>query len=276
MKKSFAAALILSAAIPFTSFAQPAAAGNAVLIGTAPSVSGTISELPSEAVFTAFESGGPGAVMETNAGTAAPANSGIGLALDGFYVAPSYFRGDIYVTESCVPDGNGDWVYNTTDAYNPAQDALYKVIREDGDWYVCEYFGNEIWLKKAHCTPVTSLAVGDIGETRAAILKTAVSLLGKPYQYGASGPDSFDCSGFVGYCYNAAGLSVPRSSSEIGNMANITKEQLKPGDILWHSGHVAIYLGNDTIIHAENSGTGVIAEKLRDGVYVGFINAIGD
>ena len=101
--------------------------------------------------------------------------------------------------------------------------------------------------------------------------------LGKPYAYGSSGPDSFDCSGFVNYCYSTVGISVPRTSSEIGAMANISADQLQPGDILWSPGHVSIYLGDGTIIHSEKTGTGVIAERLQEGALAGYqcISLIG-
>lgn len=303
MKKCLLTTIFILAAVPFAALSQPMTAVAApALIGTAPSA-GVVSSAPSENALTAFAAGisdTPGAVAQLsvsnvnvsgpgagwNAGpsaspvTYAPGAGQSGtegtLALDGLYVTPSYNRGDTLVAESRTSDGNGGWVYRQVDAYDPTHDALYKVIREEDGWYVCEYFGGEIWLKKDHCTPVTSLSVGAISEKRAAILKTALSKLGSPYQYAGNGPDRFDCSGFVNYVYDAAGISLPRTSGEIGNMANISRDQLRPGDILWRSGHVGIYLGNNIVIHSEKTGTGVIAEQLNDGDYVRFVNAVGD
>ena len=239
--------------------------------------------------FTIFAGPGDGlpAADGSNAsGTAGGPSSGSaytgeGIALDGVYVRPSYWRGDVYCAESCVQDpATGEWVYNYTDSYNPTQGYLYKVKYEDGDWYVCENFGNDLWLKKAHCTQVTSLPVNAGSEARTKILQTAFTQLGKPYAYGASGPDSFDCSGFVNYCYQAAGISVPRTSSDFGAMANISYDQLKPGDILWRSGHVGIYVGvvdgTPRYIHAQKTGTGVVSETLDSGEYAAYVNAIGD
>lgn len=304
MKKCLLTAFFILAAAPLAALSQPTAAAAApALIGTAPALE-TVSSAPEETLLTAFTAGisdtpeaavqltvsssvtaGPGAGLNTGANaspvTYAPGAGQSGteegtLALDGLYVTPSYNRGDTLVAESRTSDGNGGWVYRQVDAYDPTHDALYKVIREEDGWYVCEYFGGEIWLKKDHCTPVTSLSVGAISEKRAAILKTALSKLGSPYQYAGNGPDRFDCSGFVNYVYDAAGISLPRTSGEIGNMANISRDQIRPGDILWRSGHVGIYLGNNIVIHSEKTGTGVIAEQLNDGDYVRFVNAVGD
>ena len=58
-------------------------------------------------------------------------------------------------------------------------------------------------------------------------------------------------------------------------MANISESELQPGDVLWRSGHVAMYIGNGTIIHSENSGSGVRAEALRSGDYSAFVNLLG-
>lgn len=236
-----------------------------------------------EASFTAFVGPGEGLPAATGAtvliGNEPGSGSGTGsgsFAIEGFYVKPSYWRGDVYCARSCVQAADGSWVYNETTAWDPTQDTLYKVKREEDGWYVCEYFGGEIWLDKTQSTPVTNLNIDVQNEKRAAILRTAIAQLGKPYQYGAMGPDSFDCSGFVNYCYNAAGLSVPRSSGEIGGLSNISYDELKPGDIVWKPGHVGIYVGNGEYIHSENSGTGVIMGKLPRERYSGFINVIGD
>ena len=152
---------------------------------------------------------------------------------------------------------------------------LYHVLREEGNEYVCERFGTELRLSKDNFTPVTKISVPTQSDTRKAILQAALSAVGKPYAYGGNGPDSFDCSGFVNYCYKAAGLTLPRTSSEIGAMANITEDAMKPGDMMWKPGHVAIYLGDGLMIHAEGSDTGIVIGS-SGGLYTDFINAIGD
>lgn len=87
------------------------------------------------------------------------------------------------------------------------------------------------------------------------ILSAAYSKLGTPYKWGAEGPNAFDCSGFVKWCYAKAGISLPHSSSGQKNAGTqISVSAAQPGDILWKSGHVGIYIGGGKYIHAPNTG----------------------
>lgn len=87
------------------------------------------------------------------------------------------------------------------------------------------------------------------------VLSAAYSRLGCPYKWGAEGPNAFDCSGFVKWCYARAGVSLPHSSSAQKNAGKqISISQAQPGDILWKSGHVGIYIGNGKYIHAPRTG----------------------
>lgn len=87
------------------------------------------------------------------------------------------------------------------------------------------------------------------------VLSAAYSRLGCPYVWGAEGPNAFDCSGFVKWCYARVGVSLPHSSSAQKNAGTqISVSQAQPGDILWKSGHVGIYIGNGKYIHAPHTG----------------------
>lgn len=96
-------------------------------------------------------------------------------------------------------------------------------------------------------------------------LKTARRQVGAPYSYGASGPNSFDCSGLVNFSYRKAGFKkVPRTSRDQARFArSISKKALRPGDLMFfHNGgsihHVAIFLrrkqGKIIMLHAPGSG----------------------
>lgn len=81
-------------------------------------------------------------------------------------------------------------------------------------------------------------------------LGIARAQLGDPYEYGAAGPDSFDCSGLVHYSFRQAGFSeIPRTSDAQADFATpIPREDMRPGDLMFfHDGgevyHVAIYVG---------------------------------
>ena len=87
------------------------------------------------------------------------------------------------------------------------------------------------------------------------VVAAAYSKLGCPYVWGASGPNSFDCSGLVMWCYAQAGVSLDHYSGSQGHAgAIIPLSQAQPGDILWKSGHVGIYIGGGRYIHAPRTG----------------------
>ncbi|WP_297637787.1 C40 family peptidase [uncultured Clostridium sp.] len=90
-----------------------------------------------------------------------------------------------------------------------------------------------------------------------AVLNEAYKHLGKPYVWGATGPDSFDCSGFTSYVYRkAAGREIGRTTyNQVGAGRAVSRSQLQPGDLVFTSaGHVGIYVGNGNMIHAPSSG----------------------
>ncbi|MBU1669443.1 C40 family peptidase [bacterium] len=98
-------------------------------------------------------------------------------------------------------------------------------------------------------------------ESNNSIIQEAKKYLGKPYQDGAIGPDSFDCSGFVYGVHKNLGISIPRTSLDQSNITGqkLTKEALKVGDLVFfdtslkgHVNHSGIYLGNDKFIHASS------------------------
>lgn len=93
------------------------------------------------------------------------------------------------------------------------------------------------------------------------IVGFAYSRLGCPYVWGATGPNTFDCSGLTQWCYAQAGIRIPRTSeaqhdaaAASGNLLALDESKLLPGDILWKKGHVGIYVGNNTYIHAPKPG----------------------
>jgi len=95
------------------------------------------------------------------------------------------------------------------------------------------------------------------------VLKTAASLKGRPYVWGATGPRAFDCSGFTGYVMHRAGLKLPRTAAQqYARSHKIAKNRLQAGDLIFfrHGSsvyHVAIYAGHGHIWHARRPGLGV-------------------
>ncbi|GGC57645.1 C40 family peptidase [Hoyosella rhizosphaerae] len=101
-----------------------------------------------------------------------------------------------------------------------------------------------------------------------AVANAALSKVGSPYVWGATGPDSFDCSGLVQWAHNQVGASIPRTSqAQAGGGAPVSINNLQPGDVIAMYGgasHVAIYIGNGQVVHALNSSSPVKVDNLGD------------
>lgn len=114
------------------------------------------------------------------------------------------------------------------------------------------------------------------GEGRSSLVSIALAQLGKPYRWGAAGPNAFDCSGLVVYCYAQLGISVPHSSRALYNMGMpVSLAELQPGDLVFFARggrvhHVGIYIGNGNFVHAPHSGDVVKISPLSShGGYAG-------
>ncbi|GAA3577928.1 hypothetical protein GCM10022419_069080 [Nonomuraea rosea] len=102
------------------------------------------------------------------------------------------------------------------------------------------------------------------GDQLTVALKAAVSKLGRPYVWGAEGPDTFDCSGLVQWAYGQAGVRMPRvTHQQWVTGPQVSLAQAQPGDLLfWRNdptnpayiSHVAIYWGNGKMLHAPRTG----------------------
>lgn len=97
----------------------------------------------------------------------------------------------------------------------------------------------------------------------ATVVAIARQYLGAPYVYGGSTPAGFDCSGFTQFVFAHVGISLPHSSSAQGRMTAIAPEAAMAGDLVITDGggHVGIYLGDGTMIHASTPATGVKISK---------------
>jgi len=121
--------------------------------------------------------------------------------------------------------------------------------------------------------PGTSYAAGAI--------RAARTRLGAPYVWGATGPDTFDCSGLTGWAYAAAGLTLPRTSRQQWYAGRrVADADLRPGDLVfWASDtsnpatihHMGLYVGGGRMIHAPRTGEVVeLAPLWLDG-YIGAV-----
>lgn len=92
-----------------------------------------------------------------------------------------------------------------------------------------------------------------------AVASYASQFVGNPYVYGGTSlTNGADCSGFVMSVYAAFGISLPHSSSAMRGVGyEVSQADMQPGDIVCYSGHVAIYVGNNTIVHASTPESGI-------------------
>lgn len=122
----------------------------------------------------------------------------------------------------------------------------------------------------AGSTASTSAATTTAAASSSSIVATAMQYVGSAYVYGAAGPSAFDCSGLVSYVYAQYGISLPHQSEAIKNSGTvISASAAQPGDVIWWSGHVAIYAGNGMMVSADNPSAGVTYRAVdAGGTYV--------
>ena len=111
---------------------------------------------------------------------------------------------------------------------------------------------------------------------RNALVRTAESYLGLPYQWGGTSPETgFDCSGLTMTVYRHNGLSLPRSSrQQFGTGRAVSLQALEPGDLVFFAisrgrkvSHVGIYRGNGTFVHAPGEGKTIRIDSLANTYY---------
>lgn len=125
------------------------------------------------------------------------------------------------------------------------------------------------------CANTKNMTPEESKEAREKLIEEAKSHIGQPYSYAQAGPNKFDCSGFVYYCYKTAlKINLSKSSSGIYNAATrIEDSELEPGDLVFFEAykngrvsHVGIYLGNNQFISAISDGprTGIQIASLSE------------
>jgi cell wall-associated NlpC family hydrolase len=116
--------------------------------------------------------------------------------------------------------------------------------------------------------------MGTLDPRTAKVIRYACDQLGEPYQWGAAGPDRFDCSGFTMMAWKQAGVSLPHNAAmQAGYGTRVSLDHLRAGDVLFFYqpiGHSGIYLGSGLMIHAPRTGETVRIVPVR---YLGAVTA---
>lgn len=155
-------------------------------------------------------------------------------------------------------------------------DIVQEKVKSANNWYEIDFQGKTGWVAgwlvqvyrpssvASQSVPVFSQSVPVASRgLMLGIITTAERYLGRPYHYGASGPSSFDCSGFVHYVFSIAGIDLPRVAAEQARVGERVSSPA-PGDLVFFSGgrngyitHVGIYIGNNSFINADNQGVDI-------------------
>jgi cell wall-associated NlpC family hydrolase len=147
-------------------------------------------------------------------------------------------------------------------AYNHLQSYVQLVLQWAGSYARGGYTVQPVTLTSAsRCLPDSGQAPGAAAATAIAF---AQEQLGKPYQWGGTGPDSFDCSGLAMMAYRAAGLDIPRTSQQqFAWGPRVSPRDVQPGDLVFFAGadgtvrapgHVGIVIGRGMMIEAFSTG----------------------
>jgi peptidoglycan DL-endopeptidase CwlO len=143
---------------------------------------------------------------------------------------------------------------------SPAADAATKQAAAAKQAAAQKAASRKAAAQKQSSTAGSAAGLGALGNR---IVSTAAQYEGTPYVYGATGPSSFDCSGFTQYVFKKMGISLPRTAQQQYDAAqHISRSQAQPGDLVFMGSpdgiyHVAIYAGNNKIWTAPEPGESV-------------------
>lgn len=167
-------------------------------------------------------------------------------------------------------DGAGDpWRTVTTATTGPeGRVSVPQELRDGGEWQFI-YRGGPV-LDSAASQTVPMDVRAPLGER---VVEEAAAHEGTPYEYGADGPDAFDCSGLTSYVYEQFGVELPRSSqAQRDATEEIPQGQERPGDLIFLDDggevhHVAIYAGDGKVWTAPEPGESVQLDDISDSDY---------
>lgn len=117
--------------------------------------------------------------------------------------------------------------------------------------------------------PVAATTTAPAAAKRSSVLRTAAALKGRPYRYGATGPRSFDCSGYTKYVFGRHAVKLPRTSQQQYRKARkVSRSAARPGDLVFYLGrggvyHVGIYAGGGKMWHSPHTGQTVKLAKIH-------------
>ena len=131
-------------------------------------------------------------------------------------------------------------------------------------------------VQQRHAVAQRTVAQDGIAGLRIKVITRiyACAQVGKPYVWGATGPNSFDCSGLTQYAYKAAGIYLTHFTGAQWNEGKaISRSEARPGDLVFFFSdlhHVGLYLGNNQMVHAARAGKPVNVSPITTMPLAGF------
>jgi cell wall-associated NlpC family hydrolase len=175
-------------------------------------------------------------------------------------------------------------------AYNHSMDYVRLILRRASQYATRDPAPPDPLLAQARCatngTAPSHSSPTQAGNTTKKILSFAQAQIGKPYVWGATGPRSYDCSGLTQRAYQAAGITIPRTTYKQWHAGtHVARGQEQPGDLVFfdsgpnssadHPGHVGIVVSRGRMIVAPHTGTTVQYQSYRHRTdLVGFVRIV--
>ncbi|QNI04906.1 NlpC/P60 family protein [Mycobacterium kubicae] len=124
--------------------------------------------------------------------------------------------------------------------------------------------------RRASASSLSALRLPTANGRAGIAVRAALSRLGRPYVWGATGPNQFDCSGLVQWSYAQAGVHLDRTTyQQINDGIPVPRSQVRPGDLVFpHAGHVQLAIGNNMVVEAPYSGANVRISPLGGNVQI--------
>lgn len=173
------------------------------------------------------------------------------------------FIASLFLLTGCMPK-QADGTYPTTYSYHPYNKNPKQNANHPSSSRPTETTTGQQWTQSTPSSPKANH-----------IINLAIAQMGKRYKWAATGPDTFDCSGFTTFVYKKNSISLPRTStaqSEVGE--RVTYNNLKEGDLIFFRSpkssrisHTGIYLGKNLFIHASSAKKEVVQSRLDSGYY---------
>lgn len=208
---------------------------------------------------------------------------------DGWYYIETHYNYNGYVHESNMimdeekvkiweENANSIITHSIVDVLPKAkyQGSLQKLLtrgasiiltgKEEKNWVEVQLAdGNKGWVKKVFVgDKITSYNKENEEELREKLVNTAMLYMGTQYRWGGKSPLGLDCSGLCSISYMLNGIIIYRDAVRKDEyMRKIELEEIKPGDLLFWPGHVAMYIGDDKYIHSSSGNSGVAINSLN-------------